>query len=180
MNYFLKGAGIIALLLSIFRFVSFMENRPEQVKYTDIMLRAQIRSNCDFEEFGISTIDLKDALDTDFDTMYMFDHNTRSYEIRKIIGTRYSNKHAIRRGAHRIILLKNRKVVYQDTYQQNFTYLIRPKPDEDTDTQPYQVFTSSLFWVIPISEGEEGPVRYILRETNREEIEQVYESLKED
>ena len=82
--------------------------------------------------------------------MYFFGETTSKDEIAYILGIPYENDKYIRDSEYRIILLKNKKIVYEDDYYQKCTFFSDVK-DAEINIVPTvycRKYTSSVFQVI--------------------------------
>lgn len=132
--------GIIVLI--IFICYSCMNTDKKLYKYIDKHCNSNITEPC--------FIDIKDALKVDYDEMYFFGETTSKDEIAYILGIPYENDKYIRDSEYRIILLKNKKIVYEDDYYQKCTFFSDVK-DAEINIVPTvycRKYTSSVFQVI--------------------------------
>ena len=104
----MKKSILKAALLSMYLFYGCSN--------TDNKLNNYIESHCNFNLADTCYINLKDALNIEYDKMYFFVEYTSEDEISEIMGIPYSNTKRIHDSEKKIILLKNDKVVYDDTY----------------------------------------------------------------
>lgn len=91
--------------------------------HTPQKIEKYISRHCDINANDSCIIDLRKALDVDYDTMYFFDSFTIETVVHNIVGIEdYRNyKDDMRRVGYdsemcRIVLVKDRKVVYEDEY----------------------------------------------------------------
>ena len=132
---------------------------------TDDKLKKYIESHCSFEQSEICYIDLKDALNIDYDKMFLFGEGIRSDEISNIIGLTYSKDKFVPDSKYRIIFVKNNKVVYDDDYYQYQTdfVLLNPIKEVYPLTTCY-LCTDSIFYVTKReNEGGRYPYIYFLK-----------------
>lgn len=95
--------------------------------HTPLKIEKYIKMHCDLEIVDTCYIDLRKALKTDYDTMYVFNSLTPLTGVQNIIGIKdYGKcKHPettlIGNDSEmcRIILVKNHRVVYEDEYRYN-------------------------------------------------------------
>lgn len=86
---------------------------------TPKIISKYIESNYSLGENDTCSIDLRKALNVDYDTMYLFGECTTAEEISQIINIPYQNNKYIYDSKYRIILIKNRTVVYEDDFYQD-------------------------------------------------------------
>lgn len=92
---------------------------------TDDKLRSYIEKHCDFKSKDTCDINIKDALNVDFDTMYVFGEYTQMEEFNSILRLPYKNTKLVEDSHYRIILLKNREIVYEDDFEQYYSKISR-------------------------------------------------------
>jgi hypothetical protein len=83
-------------------------------------------------------IDLREALNIDYDKMYLFCEDTPDNVISKIIKQKYDKNKHITDSKYRIILLKNNKIMYEDDFYQH--YIEFAPITEERDTINYRNF----------------------------------------
>lgn len=91
---------------------------------TNDKLKSYIESHCNFNDVDSCYIDIKDALKINYDEIYIFGETTMEDEISEIIGIPYKNDKFIPDSKYRMILLKDKKIVYEDDYYQIKTEFI--------------------------------------------------------
>lgn len=62
------------------------------------------------------TINLKKALNVDYDTAFLFGDCTNNKEIEKALGTPYPQKTFLKDSEYKLILLKDNKIVYDNSF----------------------------------------------------------------
>lgn len=128
--------------------------------HTDDKLCKYIKSHCDFKNSDTCYIDLQKVLGIDYDTMYMFGEYTVVDVMRNIIGIEeYGSKHpnavSVKDSYHKIILLKDHQIIYEDDFMYSRLdikkgMIIEKKGifDGDTITDRGYLYTSPIFRVI--------------------------------
>ncbi|MCL2802100.1 MAG: hypothetical protein FWD28_10115 [Treponema sp.] len=111
----------VIILLSICFFVGCSNTESKLDRY--------IKLNCNFKKSDVCYIDIKEVLNVDFDEMYIFYRTVTKDEISEVIGIPYSNKKIkddifdydlfYYDNKYWIILLKNKKIVYEDEFSQS-------------------------------------------------------------
>ena len=70
----------------------------------------------DSENPNIELIDLKNALKVDYDTAFLFSECTNNKEIEMVLGMPYPQKTFLQDSEHKLILLKNHKITYDNSF----------------------------------------------------------------
>ncbi len=70
----------------------------------------------DCDNPNIELVDLKKALKVDYDTAFLFSECTNDKEIEMVLGMPYPHKTFLQDSEHKLILLKNHKVVYDNSF----------------------------------------------------------------
>ncbi len=95
-------------------------------------------------------IDLRKALKVDYDSLYVFCEYTQDEEISSILGRQYNSPFlsGIPDSHHRIILIKNNKLVYQNVYSsQEFEFDRITQKIVDNNTGGYLIHYSPYYYV---------------------------------
>jgi len=86
---------------------------------TDDKILAYIENHCHFNNNDTCYINFKEVVKTDYDEMYIFGETTTREEISDIIRLSYKNDNYISDSEYRMILIKNKQIVYENDYYQN-------------------------------------------------------------
>lgn len=107
----MKALKFISLLMLSGLFFACNHTDRKIIKYVESVCP----KGCD-----TCSIDLRQALKINYDTMYLFCEFTQSDEISSIMGIPYRSNKTIVDSEYRIILLKNNKIVYEDDIPSRF------------------------------------------------------------
>jgi hypothetical protein len=88
-------------------------------KNSEDKLVSYIESHCNFNKSDTCCIDFGNVVNVDYDVMYIFGESTTNDEISGIVGLPYNNDNNILDSEYRIILIKNKKIVYEDNVNQD-------------------------------------------------------------
>lgn len=99
-------------------------------KSKDDLFITYIEKKCSFNNKDTCYINLKDVFNVDYDTMFVFDEYTQLQGVRLILGLEeYDNKNSllpngflVEDSHKKIILIKNRNIVYEDDIQSHYFY----------------------------------------------------------
>lgn len=140
---------------------------------TDELINKYIEHNCAFNGKDTCYIDLKDVLNVDYDTMYVFGEYTQLQGIRLIIGVQDYNdenillpKGFVVEDSHKkIILIKNGNIVYDNDFKYPYfdDGIIITKNgtfDGELFTHNAIMYTSSKFIVLRKVEGNDYTEKY--------------------
>ncbi|MDR0970899.1 MAG: hypothetical protein LBM25_00765 [Bacteroidales bacterium] len=113
---------------------------------TNYKIKRYIESNCDFDKSDVCYINLKKALKTDYDTMYIFGGTTSAEEVSKIINLKYTNNNW-NDDSWKIVLVKNREIVYEDEYYSRNISFFQYEDYRYAGCIGYDLYTDSMFYV---------------------------------
>lgn len=129
-------------------------------KNTDKKLSSYIENECDFTNKDTCYLDLKNVFQVDYDTMFVFREYTQLQGVKLITGIEdYSGKNTllpkgflVEDSYRKILLIKNRKIVYEDDIKSTyFDNGITIEKIGTFDGEPYthtaNMFVSSKFLV---------------------------------
>lgn len=119
-----KRKIIVIIVICLYCFINCSKN-------TEDMIYNYINSSCSFENDDICVIDLREALDIDFDTFYLFGEGSRQDFISKTINISYNNSNFIPDSKYRLVLIKADSIVFDnDFYQNKIRFYIKNKYNE--------------------------------------------------
>lgn len=148
-----------------------------------------IKLNCQFQDCGkifyesnfvedtcLCYIDLRQALNIDFDTMYIFREYTPLTVIQDILdmkdykqSSHQNTELLVQEGSYKIILLKNHKIVHEDDFKfqkiifQNGTIIEGTGIFDGNSIKDYAfLYISPFFKVIKVSGGAKEEVYYLV------------------
>lgn len=129
-------------------------------KKTDKILYSYI----DSEHPNIELLNLKKALKVDYDTAFLFSECTSNKEIEVVLGMPYPQKTFLQDSEHKLILLKNHEVVYDNSfYYKKIEFLFYDQKYHFKKNQvEYTMWIDSIFEVFLI-EKVDGNHLYQLR-----------------
>jgi hypothetical protein len=107
----LENKGYLVLSLSIWLCCSCTN--------TDDKLLAYIENHCNFNSKDTCYINFEKVVNIDYDEMYIFGETTTKEEISEIIRLSYKNDNYISDSEYRMILIKNKQIVYEDDFYQD-------------------------------------------------------------
>ena len=116
---------------------------------TDKKIFKYVQSICS-NDVDTCRIDLRQALNVDYDKMYLFGESTTDDEISSIIGQEYHKNKTITDSKYRIILLKNQKIVYENDFYQHDIYFAEITEERDTINLPtffYLIHNTPYYFV---------------------------------
>ena len=145
-------------------FVFFINYLLFSCSDTDEKLHAYINKELNASSDDSCYINLIDALEIKYDTMYIFGEFCKAGEISSVLRQDYVNADAVEEGSRRIILLKEGKVVYEDTYEQKYIIISggeRLKNIDPTKITCYcRVYASPVFLVERINDDKGHLTKY--------------------
>lgn len=101
------------LILCVFSILCF------SCSNTDEKIQSYIENHCDFKTSGSCFINIKYVLKVDFDTMYLFTGYPVPREVFSAVLKMPYTKDKENSDGDKIILIKNRKIVYEDEWIHN-------------------------------------------------------------
>lgn len=149
----------------------FMNSRFLQILFCGCILFTSCKKTdkilyhyIDSENPNIELIDLKNALKVDYDTAFLFSECTNNKEIEMVLGMPYPQKTFLQDSEHKLILLKNHKITYDNSfYYRRIEFLFHnQKYHLKKNHVEYTMWTDSIFKVTLI-EMEDGNHLYQLR-----------------
>lgn len=110
------------------------------------------------------TIDLRKAMDVDYDCAYLFYECTTERDIEAVLGIPYRKKTYLPDSKHKLILMKDKKIVYDDNFYYNEVgfFFYSQKYHFQTEDVSYLMWHDSIF-VATLKDDGYGRLFYQLR-----------------
>lgn len=140
-------------------------------KNTDDKLRIYIEQKCGFTNGYSCSINIKEALNVDYDTMFIFNEYSEEGMIGRMLGIKYSstnllmpNNLLVQDSHYKMILLKNKQIVYENDFEPqyiDFSGGIKLGVVYNKKFIAYcTIYKSPIFFVKKIDNSEESNRKY--------------------
>lgn len=150
--------------ISRYLFVIFINCFLFSCSDTDEKLHTYINKELNARSNDSCYINLTDALEINYDTMFIFGEFCKADEISSVLRQNYANADAVEEGSRRIILLKEGKVVYEDTYEQKYIVISGGERLKNIDLRNIacycRVYSSPVFLVERINDDKGHLTKY--------------------
>jgi len=155
MDFQNKKTIVLMLFFSCMLFVSCNKTERRLVSYIRTVNPAKQEK---------VTIDLKKAMCVDYDCAYLFYECTTEKDIEAVLGIPYRKKTYIPDSKHKLILLKNKEIVYDDSFYYDGIefFFSNPKYKYHKDDVCYLKWHDSIF-VVTLKEFDHGGFIYQLQ-----------------
>jgi len=165
-NNIMKTFYIILLLMLSGLFFACNHTDTKIIKY----VQSACPSNTD-----TCTIDLQKILNVDYDSMFLFGEFTQPDEISSIMGITYSSNKTIPDSEKRIILLKDKQIVYENDFSTRFMKFeeITERIDTVQKNSFYLVHYSSLYLVSKDLYNESNYIYYLKAISNNTQYSRI-------
>ena len=150
--------------ISRWLFIALMNLLLLGCRDTDENLHDYISTKLNARSDDSCYINLIEALEINYDTMYIFGEFCNANEIRSVLRQDYVNTDAVKEGSRRIVLLKEGRIVHEDTYEQKHIVISGGEKLKNIDPGKIscycRVYASPVFLVERINDDKGHLTKY--------------------